>query len=177
MNRLRVLLAATSALTALLLQATLVAPLSEPYAISLPAVLVACVALCDGAGTGLAYGFVVGLLSDLGSAHPAGVLALAWMCVGLMCGTVGAHQSRWRAAAVAGLACAITTLAATLLLVVLGSGGATALAAAVGFGPVVLGDAALAIVLVPLTRAFLRSERLRAPHPVLTELAVGASYD
>ena len=177
MNRLRLLLAATSALTALLLQATLIAPLSQPIAISLPAVLVACVAMVDGAGTGLAFGFVVGLLSDLGSAHPAGVLALAWMCVGLFCGTIAAQQSTWRDAVAAGFACGLATLGATLLLVVIGSGGATAFGALVDVVPAAIGDAFVAIVLVPITRAFLRSERLRAPHSVFTELAVSASYD
>ena len=177
MNRLRLLLAATAALTALLLQATLVAPLSQPLAISLPAVLVACVAMVDGAGTGLAFGFVVGLLSDLGSAHPAGVLALAWMCVGLFCGTIATQHSLWRDAVAAGFACGAATLAATLLLVVVGSGGATAFGAVVDSVPATIGDAVLALALVPITRAFLRSERLRAPHPVFTDLAVSATYD
>jgi hypothetical protein len=64
-------------LTALLLQATLVGPLAMSVPVSLPAVLVAAVALVDGPATGMSFGFTVGLFADLGSSHPAGVLALS----------------------------------------------------------------------------------------------------
>ena len=57
----------------------LVGPLTVPVPVSLPALLVAAVALVDGPGVGMAFGFAAGLLADLGSEHPAGVLALCWM--------------------------------------------------------------------------------------------------
>jgi cell shape-determining protein MreD len=174
MNRARLLAAATAALTVLLLQATLVAPLTQPVPASLPAVLVAAVALVDGAGTGLAFGFVLGLLADLGSAHPAGVLALSWMAVGLACGTVAALHSVSRGALVAGCYCGLATLASGVLLAALGHTGTTLLGAIVGAVPAGALDGALALILVPVARRFLRSESLRRPHPVLTELALSA---
>jgi cell shape-determining protein MreD len=174
MKRARLLAAATAALTALLLQATLVGPLTEPVPASLPAVLVGAVALVDGPGPGLAYGFVLGLLADLGSVHPAGVLALCWMGVGLACGTVARWHTVLRGAAVTGLACGAAALVAGTGLVLLGSSGATLLGALAGAGPAALVDGVLALALVPLVRRFLRTESLRAPHPVFTELAVSA---
>ena len=167
----RLLAAATAALTALLLQATLIAPLTEPIPASLPAVLVGAVALVDGAGTGLAYGFVLGLLADLGSTHPAGVLALCWMGVGLVCGTVGAHHSVLRGAVAIGVSAGVAALVANVGLAIVGSSGATFLAAVEGAGPAPAIDILIGLAIVPLTRAFLRTESLRAPHPVLSDLS------
>ena len=83
MTRSRIAAALAGILTVLLLQATLVAPVCTPFAVSLPAVLVAAVALVDGPATGISFGFAAGLMADLGSRHPAGVLALCWLGVGL----------------------------------------------------------------------------------------------
>jgi cell shape-determining protein MreD len=174
MNRARLIAAATAALTALLLQASLVAPLTQPVPVSLPAVLVAAIALVDGAGTGLAFGFVLGLLADLGSPHPAGVLALCWMAVGLACGTVSAWHSIPRGALVTAVACGLATLVGDVILVAVGSSGATLAGAVRGAGPAAAVDGALALVLIPLLRAFLRTDSLRAPAPVFTELSVSA---
>jgi hypothetical protein len=79
MNRARVAAALAALLTALLLQATLIGPVTMPLPVSLPALLVAAIALVDGPGAGLAFGFAIGLIADLGSEHPAGVLALCWL--------------------------------------------------------------------------------------------------
>jgi len=175
MRRTRVFAAMAAILTALLLQATLIAPWSEPVPVSLPAVLVAAVALVDGPGTGLAFGFAAGLLADLGSTHPAGVLAMCWLLVGVSCGLAADRATVRRDAATAALGCALAGALATVLLTVLHSGGATLGAAAAHLLPSLVGDALLALAVVPLVRAFLRTQSLRAPHPVLTELDVVAS--
>ena len=170
MTRARVAAALAAILTVLLLQATLVAPVVAPYAVSLPAVLVAAVALVDGPGTGMAFGFAAGLTADLGSNHPAGVLALCWTCVGVVCGR-GSTRGRLRRDAVAvGVVGALAASAAIVLLALVGAGGATAGSAITWLLPDALGDAALALVVVPLARRFLRTEYLRAPHPVQAEL-------
>ncbi|MGN6609016.1 MAG: rod shape-determining protein MreD [Jatrophihabitans sp.] len=170
MNRARYLAAGTVALTILLLQATLVTPVAHTVPVSLPAVLVAAVALQDGAGTGLTFGFVVGLLADLGSPHPAGVLALAYMAVGLVCGTVTAWHSIPRGALVSGVTCGAATAAATALLAVLGRNGASFETAVLTAVPAAIVDGLLALLLIPLARRFLRTDSLRAPAPVLSEL-------
>lgn len=172
MKRARLLAAATAALTVLVLQATLIAPVSQPVPVSLPAVLVGAVALVDGAGTGLAFGFVLGLLADLGSNHPAGVLALCWMGVGIACGTVAARHSVPRGALVTGFYCGIATLASGVVLAVVGDGGASVLGAVAGCLPAGAIDGLLALAVVPLARAFLRADSVRKPHPVFTELAM-----
>jgi cell shape-determining protein MreD len=174
MKRARLFAAATAALTALLLQAALVAPVTQPIPVSLPAVLVCAVALVDGAGAGLAFGFVVGLLADLGSAHPAGVLALCWMGAGLACGTVSIWHSVPRAALLTGVVCGGSAVAASAMLALARSSGASLTGALADALPAALGDAILALVLIPVVRRFLRSESLRAPHPVFTELQVSA---
>jgi len=174
-NRPRLVAAITVALTALLLQATLVAPVAHSVPVSLPAVLIAAVALVDGAGTGLAFGFVLGLLADLGSNHPAGVLAFSWMVVGLVCGTVNAWHTIPRGAVVTGLTCAGVATAGTLVLALVGSSGATLGGALQWALPAVVVDALLALVLIPLARLFLRTDSLRAPHPVVSELSLSES--
>lgn len=176
MNRARYLAAATVALTVLLLQATLVGPMAATVPVSLPAVLVAAVALQDGAGTGLAFGFVVGLLADLGSAHPAGVLALAYMAVGLVCGTVTAWHTVPRGALVAGTTCGLATFAAGVLLTVLGSSGAGLMTDVMTLVPAAIADFVLALALIPIARRFLRTDSLRAPAPVFTELSSAVNY-
>ena len=173
MTRARVLAAAAAILTALLLQATIVAPLVLGIPASLPAVLVAAVALVDGPGSGIAFGFAAGLIADLGSAHPAGVLALCWLGVGVVCGLAAQHGTVRRDAAAAAIACALSAACAGVLLVAVHAGGATLTATLRTVVPAALVDALLALALVPLVRAFLRTERLRGPQPVLTELGLG----
>jgi rod shape-determining protein MreD len=169
-TRARVVAAITVILTAMLLQATLIAPWTLPVPVSLPAVLVAAVALVDGPGSGMAFGFATGLLADLGSTHPAGVLALTWMGVGLICGVAADRCTVRRDAATAAIICALAGVVAGVLLAVLTSGGVSVGDAFRHAVPAGLGDALLALAVVPLTRAFLRTDSLRAPHPVLSDL-------
>jgi cell shape-determining protein MreD len=174
-SRARLVAAIAGLLTVLLVQATLVAPVMTPWAVSLPAVLVAAVALVDGPATGMSFGFATGLVADLGSRHPAGVLALCWLGVGLVCGMLADRHSVRRDALIAGVVCALAAAVAILLLTVLHRGGSvgTALSALV---PTLVGDALLGLGVVPLVRRMLRSDSLRAPHPVYTELLVGQRH-
>jgi rod shape-determining protein MreD len=173
MTRARVAAAMAGIVTALLVQATLVAPVSAPLPLSLPAVLVAAVALVDGPATGLSFGFATGLVADLGSQHPAGVLALCWMGVGLLCGAAADRRSLRRDALTAGVVCGLAAGVATLLLALVRSRASAADAIAYTL-PAMLGDALLALVVLAIVRRMLRADSLRAPHPVYTELAVGA---
>jgi cell shape-determining protein MreD len=160
----RVAAALAAMLTALLLQATLVGPVTMPEQLSLPAVLVAAVALQSGAGTGMSLGFATGLVADLGSAHPAGVLAACWLAVGVLCGLIIATGRPLMAqVALIGVVCGVAGSVATLLLTALGSSGATVEAAARALLPSTLGDVALALVVTPVVRWFLSSDALRAP--------------
>ncbi|MDQ6849908.1 MAG: rod shape-determining protein MreD [Actinomycetota bacterium] len=161
MTRSRAIAAITSMLTAMLLQATLVAPLTLPAPVSLPALTVAAIALVDGPGSGMAYGFAAGLVADLASLHPAGVLALCWLAVGLVCGLAANRGTVRRDAAVAAVVCAVGAAFATLLLTVLHADGATASRAASTSIPTLVGDALLALAVVPITRAFLHTGSLR----------------
>lgn len=171
MKRARLIAALTGMITALLLQAALIAPVTTPWPVSLPIALVAAVALVDGPASGMSFGFATGLLADLGSNHPAGVLALCWLGVGLLCGTVADRRSLRRDALTAGLVCAAGTSAATIVLAITHS-GANATDAVVYAIPTAIGDALLAFAVLALVRRMLRSESLRAPHPVYTELVV-----
>jgi hypothetical protein len=171
MTRARLVAALTGILTALLLQAALVAPVTAPWPVSLPAVLVAAVALVDGPAAGMSFGFACGLLADLGSNHPGGVLALCWLGVGLVCGLVADRRSLRRDALCAGLVCAAGASAATVLLAITNS-GADALDALRYALPTAVGDAVLGFLVLGLVRRMLRTDSLRAPHPVLTELVV-----
>lgn len=181
MTRARVAAAVAAIVTALLLQATVVSPATYPWPISLPAVLVAAVALCDGAGTGIAFGFATGLIADLGSRHPAGLLALCWLGVGLVCGLAADRHPVRRDAAVAGLVCGAAGVAVTVLLALVHSGGlassvTSALTSAVTSAvPSCLGNGLLALLIAPLVRAALHTVSLRAPHAVPDGLLLGAN--
>ncbi len=85
MNRAR-LAAARRLLTALVLQATLVGPAHRRRPGQPARAARRGDRLRGRAGAGMAFGFAAGLIADLGSAHPAGVLALCWLGVGLVCG-------------------------------------------------------------------------------------------
>jgi cell shape-determining protein MreD len=171
MTRARVAAALAAMQTALLLQATLVAPVTAPVPVSLPAVLVAAIALVDGPASGMSFGFAVGLLADLGSPHPAGVLALCWLAVGLFAGMVADRHSLRRDAVAAGAVCGVASALATVLLAVVHD--AAAADAIVQLVPAALGDTVLAFGLVPVVRRMLRSDSLRAPHPGYPDLLAG----
>lgn len=151
-------------LTALVLQATLVAPLAAPFSVSLPAVLVACVALVSGPGTAISLGFSMGLLADLGSEHPAGLLAFTWLILGITCGLLGEQVQRLRdGALLAGGLAAIASASAGLLLLVLHQPDATLWQVLWRTFPTGVGDSLLAFALLPLVRMALRSDALRRP--------------
>ncbi|HET6876831.1 MAG TPA: hypothetical protein VFH38_04830 [Jatrophihabitans sp.] len=157
--------------TALLLQATLVAPVFGTVPVSLPAVVVAAVALVDGPAVGIAFGFAAGLVADLGSDHPAGILALCWLAVGLVAGTFAERRNLRRDAAAVAVICTAAAVAATALLALVH--GATIGSAIRGALPCLLGDLLLAFGIVPLVRRMLRSDRLRPPRPVGLPVAAG----
>jgi cell shape-determining protein MreD len=161
MTRTRLLAGLTAIITALLVQATLVAPLAGTVAASLPAVLVAAAALVDGPGTGVALGFAAGLVADLGSSHPAGVLALCWMAVGLGCGTLAGRAALPRDVAVSAVAAACASAASLLFLGAVHAAGGGVGAAVRAVVPAFLVDLPLAILVVPIVRWFLRHPSLR----------------
>jgi hypothetical protein len=174
---LRIAAAAAAIVTALLLQGSLLAPLVAPVPVSVPAVLVAAVALIDGPGVGMALGFTAGLIADLSSRHAAGVLCLAWMAVGLSCGLFEVPQVKRglaglppapmrhlvaRGIAAAAVACTLATLAAQLFLAAVGQDGATLADSFAHLIPTFAGDAVLALLLVPLARFMLTHGQLRS---------------
>lgn len=173
MNGLRAIAALAAVLTALLLQAALVAPVTPAAAVSLPAVLVAAVAVADGPAAGLSLGFVAGLLADLGSNHPAGVLALVWMGLGAVCGAAAPARRRREDVLTVALCCTGAAVGATLVLAIVHSPGASIAAALHAVVPALIGDALLAIVVVPVVRAAVRGETLRAPHPTTSTVGGG----
>jgi hypothetical protein len=75
--------------SAMLVQATLVGPLTYPVPVSLPLLVVVGVAVLSGPSTGIALGFGAGLLADLTSHHPIGLLAVTWLGAGIVAGIVG----------------------------------------------------------------------------------------
>jgi cell shape-determining protein MreD len=168
----RIAAATAGIATALLLQATVVGPALAPWPASLPAVLVAAVALHEGPATGVSFGFSAGLVADLGSRHPAGILALCWLGVGLVCGVLAGGGRLRRDALAAGFASGIAALVAGVLLVIVHAGG-TLRAVLSGSVPALVAGVVLAVPVVALVRRMLRTESLRAPRPVLTDLAVG----
>jgi len=170
MTRGRFAAALAALLTALLLQGTLVGPLAMSVPVSLPAVLVAAVALVDGPATGMSFGFTVGLFADLGSSHPAGVLALSWLGLGVVCGLARDRRTVRGDAAVAAVFCTLAAVFATGLLAVVHAGGATAWRAV----PAGLGDALLALAVIPTVRGLLGTDRLRARRALVGELGLGS---
>ena len=120
----RALLAAVLVVSAVLAQTTLIAPLHLPYGWpDLVLVVVVAIALAGGATAGMAAGFGGGLLADLLSDHPAGVLALLLCVVGFGCGLLPDGPRRRipaRLAVVAGAAVA-AVLGYAGLLAILGS--------------------------------------------------------
>ncbi|HEX2904195.1 MAG TPA: rod shape-determining protein MreD [Jatrophihabitans sp.] len=171
----RLAAAIAGVLTALLLQATLIGPLTFPVPVSLPALLVIVVAIYAGPGVGIGLGFSTGLLADLGSDNPAGVQALCFLGAGLVAGVLGglATQRRYGVRAVAALAAAVgtgTALVSGVLLSVLGSHAATVAGTVYTLIPVGLTEALLGLLVVPAVRGLLRAQGVRAPRPAATVL-------
>ncbi|MDQ6938488.1 MAG: hypothetical protein M3140_12385, partial [Actinomycetota bacterium] len=169
--------------TSMLLQATLVGPLVLPLPVSLPAVVIAVVGLLAGISSGLVLGFAGGLLADLGSGHPIGLLALLWLGLGLLAGVLGglvapveppprtgrpvARQSgagRHRAQALlAGALAGSAALAGSLLLEVFGAGNDPLGTAVLRVAPAAVLDALLALLVVPLVAVFVSPPPSRRP--------------
>lgn len=172
MTRVRIAAAIAALLTCLALQAGVIAPLVLSVPISLPALLVAAVALSDGPGAGIAFGFAAGLVADLGSDHPAGVFALTWMGIGMVCGLAADKTSVRVDALIASGVAAVGAMVATGLLALVHSSGASIGLAVRDLVPTALGDLVIAIVLVPLVRRALRADALRAPRETVVLLGV-----
>ncbi|MBV9592407.1 MAG: rod shape-determining protein MreD [Actinobacteria bacterium] len=157
----RAVAALAAVVSAMIVQAGLVVPLAGHIPVSLPAILVAAVALATGPSTGIALGFTAGLLADLASQHPAGVLALCWLGLGVGAGLLAEHTTK-RRAIIAGALAALSTFAAGLLLAALGPYGTPAMDCIRYAGPAAIGDVAVALALTPIVQAMLRSPALRA---------------
>jgi len=146
--------AAAAAITAVLLQMTFVGPLSPVVPASLPAALVAAVAIVGGAGPGLAMGFSVGLLADLASAHHVGILAATWLLLGLGVGRYAdPRRSRRSQVLIGALGAAIAGVVGQIV-VVASSGGVASIAAAPWRGvQALIIDALLLAAILPAARA------------------------
>ncbi len=149
----RVFAAGLGIALAVVLQGTLVARLPLPGgAPNLAVLLVVGVALAAGPGAGLGCGFVAGLVMDLMSDHPVGVLAICLTVVGFAVGLLDADPDRsafWPMVVVA-VAAAGTQLVFAALAGLLGAGAAAAvhsLPASVGY------DVLLTPFVIPLVAA------------------------
>ncbi len=164
MNPRRLIAAVAAVASVLILQAGLITPLTAPLAVSLPAVFVAAVSLNAGVSTGMSIGFVTGLVADLGSEHPAGVLALCWLGLGLACGIVADSSRRTRVSLlIVTIASGLASVAASALLDAVGSasvGPVDVLRLAV---PTTVVDGGLALLIFAAVRAVLRTDGVRAP--------------
>jgi len=164
----RVALAIASVLTMLLVQASLIGPLTFPVPVALPALVVATIGIYAGPGGAMSMGFATGLLADLGSEHPAGVLALCWMASGLLAGIVGglltqrASGTRPIALAAASIA-TMSTFVSSLMLVVVGSHADSVSASLRHVIPSFLLHALLALPVVPFVRLLMRRQGVRSP--------------
>jgi rod shape-determining protein MreD len=91
----RFLLGAATMLTALLLQTAVITRLPLPGAApDLLLVLVVAFALVEGPMSGMATGFIAGLLADLSADHELGRLALVYTIVGYLAGQVEVDRDR-----------------------------------------------------------------------------------
>lgn len=164
----RIALAIASVLTMLLLQASFIGPLTFPVSVALPAVIVATVGIYAGPGGAMSMGFATGLTADLGSEHPAGVLALCWMGAGLLGGVIGglATQRSYGTRPIAAMAAGIATLStfcASLLLVVVGSHAESLGGAFRDLIPQTLVHALIGLAVVPVVRSLMRWQGVRSP--------------
>lgn len=93
----RFLLGATTVVTALLLQSTVLARLPLPGGVpDLLLVLVVAFALVEGPLSGAVTGFVAGLLADLGADHELGRSALVYALAGYLAGLLQDERPRSR---------------------------------------------------------------------------------
>jgi len=160
----RVAAAAALILTALVLQATLIAPVTMPFPVCLPVVVVGCVALVSGPGTGISLGFATGLLADLGSSHPAGLLALLWLGVGIVCGLLGDRLRTLRQGVIVmGVVALASSVLAGALMILIRHPDLTLGQLVVRAAPTAVGDILLAALVLPLARAMLNTDALRRP--------------
>ncbi|MCW2603690.1 MAG: Rod shape-determining protein MreD [Pseudonocardiales bacterium] len=158
----RVCAAIAVALTALLLQMTLVGPLAPWAPASLPAVVVAAVAITAGPGAGMSMGFSLGLLADLGSAHPVGVLALTWLGLGALVGRYAdPRRARTSTITLAAIGAALAGIAGEVLLALVQSDAIRIPSLPRQLIIALVLDAALLVLVLPAARSILG--RLRAP--------------
>ena len=161
----RRLIAAVAAIaTVLMVQAGLVSALTAPLLVSLPAVFVAVVGVNAGPTVGMTIGFTTGLFADLGSEHPAGVLALCWLALGLGCGVLAesAYSVRLQLLLITLAAGAASGLAGALLSVLKSPGVDLATVVRLS-APTTALDAMLALLIYGPVRTVLRADGLRAP--------------
>lgn len=91
----RIALVALALLTAVIVQTAVVARLNLPFGQpDLILLTVVAIALSAGSWAGMLVGFAAGLLADLVSDHPAGMLALVLCLIGYACGLVSAANRR-----------------------------------------------------------------------------------
>lgn len=157
----RGLLAAVVLLTALVLQASLVARLPLPGGWpDLPLVCVVAFALTGGPAYGAVLGFLVGLAADVlpPADHTIGRLALAFAVVGYVAGLVEDLEERSVVSTV--VVVAFTSLVAVLVFAgvgaLLGDARITGSAVARSLGSTVIYDVILAPFVVPLVAAAVR---------------------
>jgi cell shape-determining protein MreD len=113
---------------------------------------------------GLSVGFSAGLLADLGSRHPAGVLALAWLLLGGCCGLVAQPRRRpFRSMVIVTLASGLCGLVTFVALNLLDAPAGSVRAGIALSAPSTIGDAVLALVMVAAVRTVLRALRVRTP--------------
>lgn len=163
----RFLLGAVAVVTALLLQTTVLARLPLPGGVpDLLLVLVVAFALTEGALSGTATGFVVGLLADLGSDHELGRAVLVYTLVGYLAGLV--HDDRPRSVGLPVAVVAASAVAAVgvyaLEGLLLGDPRITAAAFWRSLGGTVTYSVLLTPLVVPLVSGLVRRldvERLR----------------
>jgi rod shape-determining protein MreD len=155
----RIFAAGLAVALVVLLQGTLVARVPLPGGSpSLALLLVVGVALAAGPAAGLGCGFAAGLVIDLMSDHPAGVLAICLALVGFAVGLLETDPDRsafWPMVVV-GVSAAAAQLLFAALIGLLGNGGAAAvdqLPAAVAY------DVLLAPFVVPVVAAAERKVR------------------
>ena len=100
----------------------------------------------------MSFGFTTGLVADLGSSHPAGILALTWLGLGVLCGKAVDRRSVLGDALTAALLCAAASVVAEVLLAIVHACGANVGHALLYAVPAAIGDFVLALAVVPLAR-------------------------
>jgi rod shape-determining protein MreD len=162
----RVIAAAAAVITVLVLQAVVVSPVAGMVMVSLPAVLVAALAVEAGPSAGMSVGFCAGLLADLGSRHPAGVLALAWLLLGAGCGMFAAPRRRLvRSLFITTAATTAVSLAVAAALAALDAPKLSLNELASFAVPTALATTAIGLVVVPSVRVMVRALKVKVRAP------------